>query len=63
MYLKIAEMLKEKNMTFSELSRMTGITENVFSNLKNRSGGKLSADNLLKVAKALDIPIEKLLED
>ena len=63
MYSRIAELLKEKNITFAELSRMTGITENVFSNLKNRSGGKLSADNLLKVAKALEVSIEDLLEE
>lgn len=62
MYSKIAELLKEKGLTFSDLSRLTGVADNVFSNLKKR-GGYLSLDSANKVAKALEIPIEKLLED
>lgn len=60
MFEKIAALLTERKMTFAELSRKTGISESIFSNLKNR-GGKLSIDNAAKVANALDVEIGDLI--
>lgn len=62
MYQKIASLVKENNMTISELSRQTGIAETVFSNLKNRQGN-LSVDNAVKVARFFGVSIEDLLSD
>lgn len=59
MYERILEILKAKDMTFADLSRATGITENIFSNLKNRDGN-LSVKNLSKVALALDVPMDAI---
>lgn len=59
MYEKIATILKEKGMTFSTLSKETGIAENVFSNLKAR-GGNLSFANAMKVSVALGVGVEEL---
>ncbi len=60
MYEKIVELLKEKGLSVSNLSRMTGISESVFSNMKSR-GGKLSLDNAAKVATALGVKVEELI--
>lgn len=60
MYEKILELIRGKEITFSELSRQTGIAENVFSNLKSRDG-KLSLENAAKVAAYFGVPIEDLL--
>ena len=62
LYSRIAAILKERELTFAELSRLSGVPDNVFSNLKSR-GGKISLDNANKIAKALEVPIEKLLEE
>ena len=60
MYNKCEKLLKAKGMTFADLSRATGIGENVFSNLKTR-GGHLSLDNAVKVAKVLKVKVEDLI--
>ena len=59
MYATIKKILDEKGLTFYELSRMTGIRESVFSNLKNRDGA-LCFDNAVKVADALGIELADL---
>lgn len=61
MYSTIAKILEAKKMTFADLSKLSGVAGNVFSNLKAR-GGNLSAENMVKVAKALNIPMELLFE-
>lgn len=60
MYEKIVALLRDKGLSIADLSRATGITESVFSNLKNR-GGKLSLENAAKVAAVLEAKIEELL--
>ncbi len=59
MYATIKKILDEKGLTFYNLSKMTGIRESVFSNLKNR-GGALSFENAVKVADALKISLVDL---
>ena len=65
MYKKFYQLLCERNVTASEVARATGIPESVFSNWKNRNGGnyKLSLDNIAKVAKYFNVPIEFFVED
>ena len=60
MYEKIAAIIREKGLTFADLSRATGISESIFSNLKNRNG-KLSLTNAAKIAELLDVTIEELI--
>lgn len=60
MYEKIVALLKEKGLTVADLARATGISDSIFSNMKNRDG-RLSLENAAKVAAALEIKIEELL--
>jgi transcriptional regulator with XRE-family HTH domain len=61
LYQKFAELLSKSGKKVSQVSKETGISESVFSTWKNRNGG-LSAENLYKVAKYFDVPIEFFLE-
>ena len=61
MYKKYAELLERHNETTADVSRDTGIQESVFSNWKSRNGA-LSVDNLAKIAKHFNVPIEYFLE-
>lgn len=62
MYETLEKLLKERGLTFAEVSRATGISESVFSNLKTR-GNNLSFDNAAKVARFLGLPLERLAGD
>ena len=61
MYEKIKFFLDEMDKSFYWLAKETGITEQTFSMMKRR-GSSLSAGNLVKVARALEIPMEKLID-
>lgn len=60
MYEKIVALLKEKGLSIADLSRATGISESIFSNMKTRNG-KLSIVNAAKVAAVLEVALEELL--
>lgn len=62
MYQIFEQLLTDSNHTVSDVSRVTGIGMSVFSNWKAR-GGNLSVDNLAKVARFFDVPIERFLVD
>lgn len=57
MFSKLEELLKKKGVTIADMCRATGINQSVISNLKNRDSN-LSFENLVKVAKYLDVPME-----
>lgn len=61
MYEKIQAHLLKMEKTFYWLSKETGIPTSIFTMMKNRKGN-LSSENLVKVAKALNIPAEALIE-
>ena len=61
MHKKFLELLEKSGETTAQVSRATGIAENVFSNWKARQGN-LSVENLSKIAKHFDVPIEYFLE-
>ena len=61
MYKKYEEIIKRLGITTAEVSRRTGIPEPVFSNWKHR-GGCLKAENLIKVARAIGVTMEELME-
>ena len=57
---KIFELLKEKNMTQKEFSKLTGIAESSISDWKRKHTNP-SADCILPICKALSISPDELL--
>jgi len=60
MYENFDQLLKKSNQSVSDVSKATGIGMSVFSNWKAR-GGNLSVENLAKVARFFNVPIEHFL--
>ncbi|PYG88463.1 helix-turn-helix protein [Ruminiclostridium sufflavum DSM 19573] len=55
---KLVKKLREsKGVTIYRLSKDTGISQSTISSLENK-GKTASFDNVVKIAKALDVPIE-----
>lgn len=61
MNLKIA--LKERNMTVSELSRISGVSTNTLYAMIRRNSKKVSTDILEKICNSTDITIYELMYD
>ena len=63
--MKLKDYLKKAKMNVSELSRMTGISYMTLSDLcKGRTSlAKTSSENLYKISKAVNTPMEELLLD
>lgn len=62
MYKKFRELLEKFQETPADVAKDTGISESIFSNWKTRNGG-LSVENLAKVAKHFNVPIEYFLKE
>lgn len=62
MFNKIKKACDEKNISLYKLSKDTGISQQVLQLLKAR-GGNLSTENLYKVAKYFDKPMEYFVEE
>lgn len=67
MYLKYAELRDSRGMNDNSVAIKAGITQSTIYDWKQRSeknpAAKLSVDNLAKIAKLFDVPIETFLED
>lgn len=61
MYEMFAKLLEETNKTTSQVSRDTGIAENIFSYWKS-GRSKPKVDKLLILAKYFDVPLETFIE-
>ena len=61
MYEKFAELLEKNNKTASQVSRDTGIAENIFSYWKS-GRSKPKVDKLLTLARYFDVPLETFIE-
>ena len=61
MYEKFAELLEKNNKTASQVSRDTGIAENIFSYWKS-GRSKPKVDKLLILARYFDVPLETFIE-
>lgn len=59
-YDKIDSILSEKNMSRRQLAILAGISENTISAAFRRRSKKFSTENVFKIAKALNIPWQKL---
>ena len=52
-------MLDDKQMTTYQLSKLTGISEQSFSKLRNGLSKELSFGSMVKIADALDISLDE----
>lgn len=59
---KINEILAKRGMTGAELSRMIGASSGAYSNW-NTGKSKISSAYLRRIAQALEVPYESLLDD
>ena len=57
MYQKIVKLLEKKGKTIADMCKDLSMNQSMFSNLKSRDAN-LSFENLVKVAKYLDVPME-----
>ena len=55
LYVRLAEILKERNMTQIELKELTGIRAAAISELANNQRRSINRDHLERIANALDI--------
>ena len=59
MWKKLKKMLDDKQITTYQLSKLTGISEQSFSKLRNRLSIELSFSSMVKIADALDISLDE----
>ena len=59
MWKKLKKMLDDKQMTTYQLSKLTGISEQSFSKLRNGLSKELSFGSMVKIADALDISLDE----
>ncbi len=59
MWKKLKKMLDEKQITTYQLSKLTGISEQSFSKLRNGLSKELSFSSMVKIADALDISLDE----
>lgn len=60
MYNIIKQLAEEQGKTVAQVSRESGVSEAVMSMMKKR-GGKLSTENAAKVARVLNVTVDRLL--
>lgn len=61
-YLEVKEQLENKGMTIYRLSKETGIIEQTLYSIFNGNTSSPTLDNAVKIAKVLDIDLNKLKE-
>ena len=59
-YLEVKEQLKNKGMSIYKLSKETGIFEQTLYSMFNGNTSSPQLDNAVKIAKVLDIDLNKL---
>ena len=59
MWKKLKKMLDEKKITTYQLSKLTGISEQSLSKLRNGLSKELSFRSMVKIADALDISLDE----
>ncbi len=58
---QIETLMRQKGITWYRLAKDTGISQNVFYNLRRRDG-TLSFENAVKVAEYFGVPLLELIE-
>ncbi len=59
MWNKLKKILTKKQMTTYQLSKLTGISEQSFSKLRNGKSQDLVFSSVIKIADALDISLDE----
>lgn len=59
-YIEVKEQLKNKGMTIYRLSKETGIFVQTLNSMLNGNTSSPKLDNAVKIAKVLDIDLNKL---
>jgi Helix-turn-helix. len=59
MWNKLKKILDEKQMTTYQLSKLTGISEQSFSKLRNGLSKELSFGSMVKIADALNVSLDE----
>lgn len=59
---KLKKIREEKGMTQVELANLTGLGQTTISNLEHLEHRKVSADTVVKIARALNVPVEQLMD-
>ncbi len=59
-YIKVKKQLKNKGMTIYRLSKETGIFEQTLHSMLNGNTSSPKLDNAVKIAKVIDIDLNKL---
>ena len=64
MYEKYLKLLEKKGVTTYQVCKETGISQTTMANFKSRSkgGAKLSFDNVVKLARYFDVPLDYFVE-
>lgn len=57
----LKRILHDKNMTIKQLSEVTGISTNTLYSITKRDTVNVRTEIIEKIAKALDVPVERLL--
>lgn len=57
----LKRILHDKNMTIKQLSEVTGISINTLYSITKRDSVNVRTEIIEKIAKALDVPVERLL--
>lgn len=61
--IKLKMMLKNHNMTIKELAEITGISINTLYSITKRDSENVRFDIYIKIAEALKIPLEELIDE
>ncbi|MEK4968535.1 helix-turn-helix transcriptional regulator [Cytobacillus sp. FSL R7-0696] len=63
LYVKVSDILAERNITRSALAEMTGLRPNVISEICNNQRTTINREHIARIAKALEIAdVSELLE-
>lgn len=60
MYKIIKQLAEEQGKSIAQVARESGVSEAALSMMKKR-GGKANIENAIKIARALNVPVDKLL--
>ncbi|MDQ0270702.1 helix-turn-helix domain-containing protein [Cytobacillus purgationiresistens] len=55
LYVKVSEILEERNITRAALAEMTGLRPNVISEICNNQRTTINREHIARIAKALDV--------
>ena len=58
---RLKDILKKKNITVQRLSEMTGISANTLYTIIKRDNKSMQAENLINIARVLNVSIDELL--